>query len=324
MFSIGAVKVAGRLVAAPMAGISDNAYRQVSKRFGCDLICTEMISTEALVRNSEKTERLLRFDEFQRPISAQIFGAKPDVMADGAVIVESFGVDVIDINLGCSVPKVLKSGSGVALMRESKLLSQIISGVAKAVRTPVTVKMRAGYDRSSPDCVFVAKLAEDFGASAVTVHPRYGTDRFRGEADWSLIARVKTAVGIPVIGNGDVDGPEAALRMIDETGCDGVMVGRAALGNPWVFSDIAAALNGEQVNGTTPERQEVGKVLLWHYRMSAHESTGSPVRRFRKFAAWYSRRFPGSVRFRVWVNSIRTDAAFRAAVVDFFEVSDAR
>ncbi len=324
MFSIGAVKLVGRLAAAPMAGISDNAYRQIAKRFGCALVCTEMISTEALVRDSRKTERLLRFDEFQRPISAQIFGARPQVMADAGAIAESFGVDVIDINIGCSVPKVLKSGSGVALMREPKLLSQIISNVAKAVRTPVTVKMRAGYDKNSPDCVFVAKLAEDFGASAVTVHARYGADRFRGQADWSLIAKVKAAVGIPVIGNGDVDGAEAALRMIDETGCDGVMVGRAALGNPWVFRDIAAALNGDQVNRTRPERQEVGEVLLWHYRMCSLESPGCQVRRFRKFAAWYSRRFPGSVRFRRWVNSIRTDAAFRAAVVDFFGVSHAQ
>ncbi len=324
MFSIGSVKVAGRLAAAPMAGISDNAYRQVAKRFGCALVCTEMVSAEALVRGSRKTERLLRFDEFQRPISAQIFGARPQVMADGGAIAESFGADVIDINVGCSVPKVLKSGSGVALMREPELLSRIISNVAKAVRTPVTVKMRAGYDKNSPDCVFVAKLAEDFGASAVTVHARYGADRFRGQADWSLIAKVKATVGIPVIGNGDVDGAEAALRMIDETGCDGVMVGRAALGNPWVFRDIAAALNGDQVNRTRPERQEVGEVLLWHYRMSSLESPGSPVRRFRKFAAWYSRRFPGSVRFRRWVNSIRTDAAFRAAVMDFFGVSHAQ
>lgn len=323
MFSIGDVKVAGRLVAAPMAGISDNAYRQVSKQFGCDLIFTEMVSSEALVRNSQKTERLLRFDEFQRPISAQIFGAKPDIMAECAAVVESFGFDLIDINVGCSVPKVLKSGSGVALMREPKLLSQIISDVANAVRVPVTVKMRAGYDRRSPGCVYVAKLAEDFGAKAVAVHARYGVDRFRGEADWQLIAEVKSAVSIPVIGNGDVDGAGAALRMIEETGCDGVMVGRAALGNPWVFKDVAAALNGGPVSDAGPDRQDIGKVLLWHYRMSARESTGGVLRRFRKFAAWYSRRFPESARFRRWINSVRTDAAFRAAVVDFFGVSDA-
>jgi nifR3 family TIM-barrel protein len=209
-------------------------------------------------------------------------------------------------------------------MREPKLLSEIINCVARAVRAPVTVKMRAGYDRSSPDCGFVARLAEDFGTKAVTIHPRRGSDQFRGEADWSLIARAKEAVGIPVIGNGDIDGPEAALRMIDETGCDAVMVGRAALGHPWVFRDIAAALNGGRVNGPLPERQEVGEVLLWHYRMSALSSPDDPVRRFRKFAAWYSRRFPGSARFRKWVNSVRTDAAFRAAVVDFFGVSEAQ
>jgi len=322
-FSIGAVNVGGRLAAAPMAGISDNAYRQVAKRFGCDLVCTEMLSSEALVRNSQKTERLLRFDEFQRPISAQIVGSRPDVMADAAAMLEALGFDLIDINVGCAVPKVLKCKSGVALMREPKLLSEIINHVARAVRAPVTVKMRAGYDRSTPDCGFVARLAEDFGAKAVTIHPRRGSDQFRGEADWSLIARAKAAVGIPVIGNGDVDGPEAALRMIEETGCDAVMVGRAALGHPWVFRDIAAALNGGPVNGARPERQEVGEVLLWHYRMSALSSPDDPVRRFRKFAAWYSRRFPGSVRFRKWVNSVRTDAAFRAAVVDFFGVSDA-
>lgn len=310
-------------MAAPMAGISDNAYRQVSKRFGCDLVCTEMVSSEALVRNSRKTERLLRFDDFQRPISAQIFGAKPEVMAEAAAIVGSSGVDLIDINLGCSVPKILKSGSGVALMRAPDLLSQIIRRVVEAVEVPVTVKMRAGYERNSSDCVFVAKLAEEFGVSAVTVHPRFGVDRFRGKSDWSLIRRVKEAVAIPVIGNGDVDSPTAALRMLDETGCDAVMVGRAALGNPWLFKDIAVALDGGPVETTEPGRQEIGKVLLWHYRMTVHEAQGDPVRRFRKFAAWYSRSLPGSMGFRNWINSVRTDAAFRAAVVDFFNISDA-
>jgi len=324
MFSIGPVKIPGRLVAAPMAGISDNAYRQVCKRFGCDLVCTEMVSSEALVRNSRKTERLLRFDDFQRPISAQIFGAKPEVMADAAAIVGSSGVDLIDINVGCSVPKILKSGSGVALMRDPDLLSQIMRRVVESAGVPVTVKMRAGYEKNSCDCVFVAKLAEEFGVSAVTVHPRYGVDRFRGKSDWSLIRSVKETVAVPVIGNGDIDSPAAALRMIDETGCDAVMVGRAALGNPWLFGDISAALNGGPPAETTrPDRQEIGKVLLWHYRMTVHESQGDPVRRFRKFAAWYSRGLPGSMGFRNWINSVRTDAAFRAAVVDFFRVSDA-
>ncbi len=323
MFSIGPVEVSGRLCAAPMAGISDNAYRQVSKRFGCDLVCTEMVSSEALVRNFRKTERLLRFDDFQRPISAQIFGAKPEVMAEAAAIVGSSGVDLIDINVGCSVPKILKSGSGVALMRAPDLLSQIIRRVVESAGVPVTVKMRAGYERNSSDCVFVAKLAEEFGASAVTVHPRAGTDRFRGKSDWSLIGRVREAVAIPVIGNGDVDSPIAALRMLDETGCDAVMVGRAALGNPWVFKDISAAFDGGPVETTKPERQEIGRVLLWHYRMTVHEAQGDPVRRFRKFAAWYSRNLPGSMSFRNWINSVRTDAAFRAAVVNFFDVSDA-
>ena len=241
---IGTVVTDNFTVLAPLAGITNLPLRLMAKRAGCGLVCSEMISSHGLVYKSGKTEVLLDSIPDEKPLSVQIFGAKPAIMAEAARIVQESGADILDINFGCSVKKILKSNSGSALMKDPPLARRVLEAVRSAVNIPLTIKIRSGWDPSGRQALEIAKLAEDCGVDAVAVHPRTATQGFRGEADWSIIAAVKQTLAIPVIGNGDVIEPSDALRMLEETGCDGVMVGRAAIGNPMIFSQILAAQEG--------------------------------------------------------------------------------
>ncbi|MCB2149737.1 MAG: tRNA dihydrouridine synthase DusB, partial [Deltaproteobacteria bacterium] len=227
---IGSVETDNFTVLAPLAGITNLPLRLLAKRAGCGLVCSEMISSNGLVYGSGKTEQLLESIPEEKPLSVQLFGSNPQIMADAARIVQDSGADIVDINFGCSVKKILKSNSGAALMKDPPLANRILESVRKAVSIPVTIKIRSGWEPSGKQAMEIALLAEGCGVDAITVHPRTATQGFRGEADWSIIAAVKKALAIPVIGNGDVTSPEDALRMLNETGCDGVMVGRAAIG----------------------------------------------------------------------------------------------
>ena len=244
---IGSIQLTNPSIMAPLAGITDLPFRLLVKEAGCGLVCSEMISSNGLVHRSPKTLKMLSSRPEEKPLSVQIFGADPSIMAEAAQMVESSGADILDINFGCSVKKIVKTGSGVALMREPKVTEKLLTEVRKAVKIPLTIKIRTGWEASGNQAIAIARIAETSGVDAVVVHPRTATQGFRGQADWAIIAAVKESVSIPVVGNGDITVVDDALRMHATTGCDGIMIGRAAIGNPWIFSQYIAFKGGETI-----------------------------------------------------------------------------
>jgi tRNA-dihydrouridine synthase B len=248
------------LIMAPMAGITNLPFRLLVRKFGCGLVCSEMISSNGLVYGSDKTLKMLDTATEEKPLSIQIFGSNPSIMAHAAQIVQSSGADILDINFGCSVKKILKTGSGSALMRDPHNARDILTAVRKVITIPLTIKIRTGWDRSGDQALQIARIAQDCGVDAITVHPRTASQGFTGMADWSIIAAVKKRVFIPVIGNGDITDPEHALNMIEQTSCDGVMIGRGAIRNPWIFSQINALIARRPVLPPTLDERE--KLIL--------------------------------------------------------------
>jgi len=244
---IGKLILDNPVILAPLAGITNLPFRMIAKDAGCGLVCSEMISANGLVYKSIKTEKMLESHLREKPLSIQIFGSDPLIMAEAAKIVENQGADILDINFGCSVKKVVKTGAGVALMRTLEKAEKLLKAVRKTVKIPLTIKIRTGWDKSGSQAIKISEIAQACGIDAIVVHPRTASQGFRGMADWSIISAVKKKVSIPVIGNGDIVNPEDAIRMLDETGCDAVMIGRAAIGNPSIFSDVLALLRGEEV-----------------------------------------------------------------------------
>lgn len=253
VMKIGNVALLYPTILAPLAGITNLAFRRMVKALGCGLVCTEMISAKGLVYQSDQTRQMLASVAEEKPLSVQLFGADPDAMAEAAAMVEAAGADIIDINCGCAVKKVMKNGAGVALMKNPETAQQIIAQMRRAVKIPLTIKMRTGWDASGEQAILLAKIAEHNGCDAVVIHPRTARQRFSGSADWSVIAKIKQELSIPVIGNGDIRSPEVALRMVAETGCDAVMIGRAALGNPWIFTQIHALMETGTCPPVTPD-----------------------------------------------------------------------
>jgi len=243
---IGNLTLENNVILAPLAGITNLPFRLLAKEAGCGMVCSEMISSHGLVYKSEKTFKMLDSSPEEKPLSIQLFGAKPDIMAEAAAIVESSGADVVDINFGCSVRKIIKTGSGAALMKTPDLAEKLLKAVRRAIRIPLTIKIRSGWDDSGDQAIHISRVAENCGVDAVAVHPRTAGQMFGGRADWSIIAAVKANSSIPVIGNGDIMSAADAVRMLDETGCDGVMIGRKAIGNPYIFSSVVARINGNE------------------------------------------------------------------------------
>ena len=307
------------LVLAPMAGITDMTYRLLLRRIGgVGLVTMEFVSSEGLSRGNKRTERLLRFDPEERPLSIQIYGSSAERMAIAAAQVEELDVDVCDINMGCPANKVLKGCAGAALMGDLDLAEQIVSSVRKAISIPLTVKFRLGLDSCRQNYLELGRVCEANGAAAVALHARTARQMFSGEADWSHIAELKAALGIPVIGNGDVATPDDALRMLRTTGCDGVMIGRAATKNPWLFRQIEARLSGGAVpEPTLADRRDL---ILAHFRMVAErENSSFALHKLRKFTGWYTWGLPNGKRLRLAINQLPDVESFLAEVERFFE-----
>ena len=302
---IGTLRLANNLVFAPLAGISNLPLRLLAKEAGCGLVCSEMVSANGLVYGSRKTAQLLQTIPEEYPLAVQLFGADPALTAEAARMAAASGAALIDINFGCAVKKIVRTGAGVALMRTPDRAQALLKAVRKAIAVPLTIKIRSGWDATGRQALEIARLAEDCGVDALTVHPRSASQGFRGHSDWTLIAAVKNSLQIPVIGNGDIVEAEDAVRMISETGCDGVMVGRAAIGNPFIFAAIRALLEGR-----SPQEPTLGqhfRVMKRYLRDSvAYLGERQACLMMRSRLGWFVKGLHGSSQFRKTITRVST------------------
>lgn len=303
---IGNVDIKGNVALGPMAGVTDLPFRLLCKEQGCDLMYTEMVSAKAILYNNKNTYELLRTTDSERPVAVQLFGSDPDIMTEIALRLEEQPFDIIDINMGCPVPKIVNNHEGSALMLEPKLVEKILTKMAGALKKPLTIKIRKGFDDDRVNAVEIARIAQACGVSAIAVHGRTRAQYYAGCADWDIIRQVKEAVSIPVIGNGDIVDGTTAKKMMDETGCDGIMIGRAARGNPFIFNQVKKYLE----DGTVVEKPgmpQIRDMILRHCRMLIEEKgdyTG--IREMRKHVAWYTAGYPHSAEIRRKVNMIES------------------
>ena len=316
---IGNVTINGNVALGPMAGVTDLPFRMLCKEQGADLIYTEMVSAKGIYYNNKNTEVLLEVAEQERPVALQLFGADPYIMSEMAKKIEHRNFDILDINMGCPVPKVVNNQEGSALMKNPKLVEEIVSAIAKSVKKPVTVKIRKGFGNEERNAPEIAKAAEAGGASAVAVHGRTREQYYSGSADWEVIRQVKEAVKIPVIGNGDIFTPQDAERMLKETGCDGIMLARGVRGNPWLFAQVKAYLK----DGTTlekPELEEVIDTIIRHGEMQmAFKGEYLGIREMRKHVAWYTNGYPNSAKLRSRVSEIDTLENLKKLMMEYKE-----
>lgn len=303
---IGTVTLDNNVILAPLAGITNLPFRLMAKEAGCGLVCSEMVSSHGLVYKSGKTARLLNSVPQEKPLSAQIFGSDPDIMAEAAAMVEGMGADILDINFGCAVRKVVKTGSGVALMRTPHKAGALLKAVRNAIRIPLTIKIRSGWDASGEQALNIARIAEDCGVDAIAVHPRTAKQLFGGRADWSLIAAIKEKLSIPVIGNGDIFSAQDALNMLAETGCDAIMIGRKAIGNPGIFSQVLARINGDK----NVAEDLAGRFdTMIHYLKASVEYLGEATacRMMRSRLGWFTKGMRNSSKFRESIKHLSSE-----------------
>ena len=310
---LGNLKLRSSVFLAPLSGITDYAFRQLAKEMGCGLAFTEMVSAEGLLR---KGDSFLRIGQDEHPVSVQLFGSDPEALAEAASRVEAMGADAVDLNMGCPAKQVVKKGAGVDLMRFPDKVKRILAEMRRQVKGPFTVKIRSGWDRENINAVQIAKIAEDSGVDAISLHPRTRADGFRGQADWTLIGEVKTRVSIPVIGNGDVTSPSLAKKMFKETSCDAVMIGRGALGNPWIFLQE----DSEGGSKAFPSLEDRQKIILHHLSLLRdHYGEGGAVKAIRKHLYWYTKGLPHCASFHSRLSRLKEKGALVETLESYFD-----
>lgn len=318
LMNIGKIKLENNVFLAPMAGITDISFRIICKEMGAGLLYTEMISAKGLYYNDKKTDELTLIDAREKPVAIQIFGSDPYIMAD--VISEHINqredIDIIDINMGCPAPKIVKNGDGSALLKDPQLVAKIVHEVVKVSKKPVTVKIRKGWDSSSINAVEIAQIVESEGASAITVHGRTRDMYYSGEADWDIIGEVKANASIPVIGNGDIFTPEDGIKMLEHTGCDGIMVGRGVRGNPWLIKNIIELISGRDISYPTYE-DKIRKAIEHLELLCEFKDERIAVKEMRKHISWYIKGMKGSAQIKNQVNTIETVEDMKSLLLDY-------